>query len=314
MLLVLPLMAFTQGERNLISFSNKLLLNPSFAGLNENTSVQTGLQYYSINQRQGFNEFSLTYDYYSPELDGGVAFIFRQGLLGDVNINTTDLGIGVSRHFDMENSVFIPAANIALQLAGKQWYVHTIDRMLGKEFAPPAPPGSDFPRFYRVKPQIGLLWDSPLFQAGFSAMFPFGNYITDEKGTQNLNQPDFVLHLSRLSGGRKKGLVSKPFKTRPQLILLYAQNMLISRAELNVEQVNYIWSVFIQNNFTDNLHGIGGTLGLKIDKLRINVSIGTGIPGIANDIPLFGEISLGIIIPPFYFSEEDPWKPKKKLF
>ena len=314
MFLVLSVLTFAQGERNLIPNWNKLLLNPSFAGLGENTSVRTGLQFYSINRQQSFHEFSLTYDYYSPKLDGGIAYIFRQGLLGDVNINTTEAGIAISRNFDMEKGLFIPAINIAVQGAGKQWYVHSIDRMLDKEFTPPAPPGHDFPRFFRVKPRIGFLWDSPFFQTGFSALFPFGKYITNEKGTRNLNEPEFILHLSRLSGGRKKGLVSKTFVTRPQLVLLYANKSLISRAELNMEEVNYTWSVFVQNNYSDNLHGLGGTFGWKIDKLHLNLSIGTGIPGITDAIPFFGEVSMEFIIPPFYFSEENPWKPKKKLF
>lgn len=314
LILLFPLASLPQGELNLIPFANNTLLNTSFAGLNEKTTIHTGFKNFVIDRGESYNQFSLTYDTYSPGLDGGLAFYFNQGLLGDLNINTAELGFGFSKHYEMEKGIFIPSASTHFQFAGKQWYVHWIDMMLNKQYTPSSPPGADFARFFRIKPRMGVLWNSPFIRAGFSALFPFGSYITEEESQKKLNEPVFIMHLSRLNGGRKKGLVSKPYKIRPQLILLYSKNALISRAEIHFEEVFYTYSVFAQNNFTDNLHGLGGAFGWKIDNLRINFSAGVGIPVISDKTIFFGDVTFGLIIPSRHYSEETPWQPKNKLF
>ncbi|MFW6257472.1 MAG: type IX secretion system membrane protein PorP/SprF [Prolixibacteraceae bacterium] len=298
----------------MIPFTNKTSLNPSFAGFNENTTVWAGYQHYIINKKEAFNQFSLSYDTYLPAIDGGILFNFNQGLLGDLNTNTVELGFGFSKHYEMKKGTFIPSASMHFQIAGKQWYVHWIDMMLDKRYAPSSPPGADFARFFRLKPHAGFLWDSPFFRAGFSAIFPFGGYLTEEENSKKLNEPVFIMHLSHLSGSRRKGLVSKPFRTRPQLILLYSQNTLISKAEIHFEEVYYTYSVFAQNNFTENLHGIGGSFGWKINHLRISLSAGIGLPVISDESVFFGEASFRLIIPSSHYSEENPWSPKQKLF
>jgi len=290
------------------------MYNPSFAGLNENTSVMAGYQFYSVTEQQLFHNYYLTYDKYSYKWGGGLGFYFKQGLLGETNINTTEIGAAISSAYKINKGFFIPSLNLNAQFATKQWYVQLIDRMLDKQLAPPSPPGYDFSRYFKLKPRIGFLYDSPFFQAGFSAMIPFGSYITDEESAQNLNEPVFVLHLSQLSGGRKKGLVSKPFKTRPQLIVLYSKDLIMTRAELNVEKVYSSYSVFLQNNFSQNLHGIGGKYGWKFDNLKFNIAAGLSIPEISDEVTFFGELNMSVIIPPMFYNEKNPWVPKKKLF
>jgi len=312
--LILPLVNYAQSEKSLLPFSNALLYNPSYAGLNENNNLWSGYQFYAFSRQEMYNEFTLTYDKYSPELEGGLGFYFRQGLIGDVNINTTELGMSVSKHFKINKGYFIPSVNLNVQFATKQWYVEMVDRMLNVEFTPPSPPGYDFPRYLKIKPRVGFLYDSPFFQAGFSALFPFGRFITDEESTQNLNEPVFVMHVSQLSGGRKKGLVSKPYKLRPQLLLLHSNDIFMSRAELNFEEVYNTYSIFIQNDFTQNLHGIGGTYGWKINNFRLNIAAGMSVPVISDNVTFFGEATFGLIIPAVFYNEKNPWVPKKKLF
>lgn len=312
--MIFALASRAQSEKFLIPFTNKLLLNPSYAGLNQNTNVWTGLQFNAFSEQEVYNQYSLTYDYYSENIEGGVAFYFQQGLNGSQNINTIETGFTLTRHYEADNGIFIPSLNINLQMANKQWYVQFIDQMLAKQYTPPSPPGYDFARYARIKPRAGILWSSDFYKFGLSALVPFGTKITDEESDMDLNDPVILFHLSRLSGGRKRGLVSKPFKSNPRLIVLYSEDAILSRAELNFEEVYNTYSVFIQNNFTDNLHALGGSLGWKLDNLRLNLAAGVRLPYISEKVSFFGEISLHVVIPPFYYSEKNPWMPRKKLF
>lgn len=303
-----------QSEKYLIPFSNNLLLNPSFAGLDENTNVWTGFQFNSFSEQKISNQYSLTYDYYSEKLEGGVAFYFQQELIGRLNINTVETGFTLNRQYKVNKGYFIPSLNINLQLANKQWYVQFIDQMLNKQFTPPSAPGYDFARYARIKPRAGIMWSSDFYKLGVSALVPIGKKITDEESEVSLNDPVLVFHVSRLSGGRKRGLVSKPYKSRPRIIVLYSKDAVISRAELNFEEVYQTYSFFVQNNFTGNQHAVGGSYGWKLENLRLNLAAGMRLPYISENVSFFGEISLQVVIPPFYYSEKNPWRPKKKLF
>jgi len=316
-LLLLFVASFTgvaQSEKFFIPFSSRLLLNPSFAGLDKSTTVWTGFQVNSLSEKTIYNQYSLTYDYYSQEMEGGVAFYFQQGLIGKSNINTLETGFTLTRHYKANKALLIPSLNINLQFATKQWYVQFIDQILNKQFTPPSPPGYDFARYARIKPRAGLLYSSDFYKIGLSALVPLGINISDEENELGLNDPVYVFHFSRLSGGLRKGLVSKPFKSSPQLIVLYAKNVFVTRAALHFEEVYRTYSVFAQNNFTAGLHSIGGTFGWKFDYLRINTAVGARLPYISENVSFFGEISLQLRIPAVYYSKKNPWKPKTKLF
>ena len=303
-----------QTERNLMPFSNKIILNPSFAGLNKNTSFWTGLQFFKQPERDVYNEYSLTYDKYSYGLNGGIAFYFRQGLVGDININTSELGFAVSRHFEANKNFFIPSLNINFKYANKQWYAQFIDHILAKKIQPPSPPGAKFGRFYRIKPRPGFLWDSENYQAGISAQFPFGNQLAKEGNQLDLFSPVFIVHLAKKVSGQKKGLVSLPFRAKPEVVLLYSKNTILSRLSLNVEEVKHTYSIFTQNDFTRNLHGIGGTFGWKIENIRLNFAAGVSLPAISDEVAFYGEVRLGLVIPPILYSKKKPWAPLKNTY
>jgi len=57
-----------QNEFNILPVSNKLLINPSFAGLNGNTHMYTGLQFLSFSKEEKNHNYLLTYDSYSEKL------------------------------------------------------------------------------------------------------------------------------------------------------------------------------------------------------------------------------------------------------
>jgi hypothetical protein len=69
----------SQTEQGLLPYSNKLLLNPSFAGMEKNNSVWSNFLY-SAEPDNGLKHlYSVTYDTWSEALKGGVAFLFLPG-------------------------------------------------------------------------------------------------------------------------------------------------------------------------------------------------------------------------------------------
>ena len=272
------------------------------------------MQFHTLSKEEAYNEFRLTYDKYSNKLEGGLAFYFQQGLLGDLNINTTEFGFGISRHLKTNEAVFIPSVKLNLQFASKQWFVNMMDFILAKEIEPPSPPGAQFSRYYKIKPRIGFLWDSPAWQIGTSAMFPIGKYFAEDDNQTNLNHPVFNVYITKKTRGKRRGLISEPFKALPEAVLLYSNKTLLSRIGVRVEQTDIMYAFFIQNNFSENLHGAGASLGWKIENIRINLTAGMSLPAISDQITVFGEATFALIIPPSYYSEKNPWSPKKKLF
>ncbi len=314
LLCLFGLTSFSQVEKNMISFSNLLLINPSFAGLNGYNRVWSGYQFNTISKEQAFSEFSFTFDDYSQKLKGGYAIYIQQGLFGEVNTTTTEFGFAVSKHYGNDEHLFIPSLNINLQFASKQWYVDFIDQMMNKKIEPPSPPGEHAARYYKLKPRIGFLWDSRIYRVSFSALFPAGKHLANEGVRPDLNSPVVVLYVSQKMRGKQKGLTSRPFKATPRLTLLYSENIVLSRFGFFVEHVDHTFLLFVQNNFTENYHAAGGTLGWKYNNLKLNLTAGIGLPFVSKKTIFFGEVTLGLEIPPFYHSEKYPWQPQKKYF
>ena len=304
-----------QTEKGLIPWSNKLLLNPSYAGLNRDTHFHTGLLFNSLQENNLNNDFSLTYDTWSEKMKGGIAFYFHQGLSGEINTNTTGFGFTFSKPFETrKSSQLIPSFNLNTSFATKQWYVYFIDGLLDKVIEPPSMPGKEFPRYTILRPGFGLLWNSLSSEAGIAAWYSFyQNQVNDEE-TKELAPLHIVFHFTQKMQGRRKGLISEPVKTSPEFTVLYSKDLFISRVGLRMERTKHTFGVFAQNNFSDNYHGIGGVLGAKFRNFRLNIVTG-GTYSIPENSPgFFGEASLELIIPYIHINKKNPWAPHPRLF
>ncbi len=313
--LLTVLSAGAQIEKGLIPWTGKLLLNPSYAGLNRDTHFRTGLLFNSLQSNDLNNDFSLTYDTWSEKMKGGLALYFHQGLAGAVNTNTTGIGFTFSKPFETrKNSQFIPSFNLNTSFATKQWYVYIIDGLLDKVVEPPSLPGEEFPRYTIYRPGFGLLWNSPSSETGIAAWYSFyQNQVHDEE-TKELAPLHIVFHFTQKMRGTRKGLISEPVKTSPEVTVLYSKDLIISRVGLRMERTTHIFGVFAQNNFSDNFHGVGGVFGLKMQNFRINLLTG-GTYSIPHNKPgFFGEASLELIIPYIHINKKNPWAPPPRLF
>ena len=307
--------AFSQSEQHLPPLSDKILLNPSYAGLNKNTSLWTGTSFFSESQGALDNIFFLSYDTFSEKLKGGIAFRFYQNLEGQANTSETGIGFSYSRPLPAQNERrIIPSLQINYGLATKQILVQAIDGMLGKQYEPPNPPGKEFLRYYNLRPKIGILLDSHVSQTGISAWWGIQQSLVAGDNQWKAWAPGIIVHYNQTIKNKHKGLISRTYQAKPGLMVLVTENQLLTRAEITISQTDHTYGLFLQNDFNQNTHGLGGTFGWRFNNLMINLSAATfytrNFPGLA----FFGEASLGLVIPWLHFDKKNPWEQPRKLF
>lgn len=294
-------------NNSLLPVSNKLLLNPSYAGLNKNTSVWSGTVLQSNGRTALDNEFHLTWDTYSESLKGGIALYFYEGLTGKKNTNTTGVGFSYSKPVsDKSKKSFIPSLNFNYRLATKNWFVQAME--------PQNPLGREILRYHNYQPRVGLLWNSPSRQIGLSVAWNFYSQIASYGIPAPKNIAEVILQYSQSMRGKEKGLVSKPLKTTPEFVLHYTPNILFTRTGLKITQVNHNYAVFIQNSFRKNIHGAGGMVGWRFKNFRLNILAAPAYDFNTKNIVFRGEFALGLIVPYVHSNKKYPWKPVKKFF
>lgn len=298
---------FAQDGKNMLPLSNKLLLNPSFAGWDKNTTVQTGDYFMSESKKDLNHVFYLTYDAYSEKLKGGVGYYFYQELYGSRNINETGLGFTYSKPLSRgKGKQVIPSFNLNYKLATKQWFVQMME--------PLNPPGTEFFRYNVVLPRAGILWNSPDRQIGLSLAYSINIQLTDEGEPPPENTPEIILYYSQSIKGKQNGLMSRPYNITPEIAVLYSGEIFFTRAGFRISEVEKSYGFYLQNNFSSNLHGIGGIYGLNFSRFNLNFSAGTAYSTESENFAYFGEISLQLLIPYIRFDKKNPWSTPKKLF
>ena len=115
------------------------------------------------------------------------------------------------------------------------------------------------------------------------------------------------LYLAKKLGGNRRGLKSSPFVATPELLVFYNEDFILSRAGINFQHTTKSYGAFIQNDFTNSLHLVGGSIGYRLNNLRIHLNSGIGIPGVSDEIGVSCELSLSVIIPPVHYSKTFPW-------
>ncbi|MCA1759327.1 MAG: hypothetical protein LC658_06125, partial [Bacteroidales bacterium] len=184
-----------------------------------------------------------------------------------------------------------------------------IDKNLDQQ----SPPGEEFLRSSGAQPTMGLLWNSASVEIGLTGIYSFyRNYGEEDMAGQA--PLHLVFHAAKKMGGNRKGLISQPVKTSPELTVIYAENLILSRVGFRAERTDYQFGIFAQNNFSDNIHGIGGVFGWKFNNLRLNFSAGGSYSIPAKKTGIFGEANIGLIIPYIHINEKNPWAPPPGKF
>ncbi len=261
----------------------------------------------SESQEKLNNAYYLTYDTYSEKLKGGVGYYFYQGLHGRLNTNESGMGFTYSKTLPTgKGKSFIPSFNINYKLATKQWFVQMVE--------PLAPPGQEFLRYNVILPKAGILWDSPARQIGLSLAYSIHIDLAETGEPSPPNSPEIIFYYSQLIDGRQKGLISKPFEMTPEVVILFSGETFLTRAGLQFSDMRHNYGLFVQNNFSSNLHGIAGMYGWNFSRFKLNLSAGSAYNFNTEGIAFFGEISLALILPYIHFDKKNPWSTPKKLF
>lgn len=301
-----------QSETYILPFNNRVEINPALAGLNKNTSYHTGNQYYFINSEQTYNLFYASWNSYSNKIKGGVALNFGQGMISERNISTTSIGFSYSGFpVKTKNGKILLSTGMKFIAATKQFTVAFLDKLITDENDYSSLPGKAFLRYSIIKPQIGFLWSNNSLQLGFTAAMPYRfDIATDAIEPQESTVPaSLTLYISKKIDKRLRDLYSRPFRLSPELIVFYHEEYVFSRLQLLSEQTDKTWGFFVQNDFTNNIHTLGGTIGYRHNFMRFNLNAGMGIPGISDDNAFLCELSLKIVVPPFKHSKNNPWAP-----
>ncbi len=299
-----------QAEGMLLPVSNKLLLNPSFAGINKNTRISTGIGFFSESEQKLTHDFHLTWDTYSPKLKGGVALSFFQGLYGAENTNTAGAGFTFSKPFTVKTKKkLIPSFNLNYRVATAQWFAYAIHTLPGQPGGSAGATQEPFQKATFVKPGVGLLWSTPLLKTGISAWWPQQKGHATDKKSWKSQTADLLFYFARTIHGKKNGLASQPFRATPEVILRYTRGQFISRSGVFLELRDRSCGLFLQNNHTRNLHGIGGTYGRKFLNYDLRFSAGTALGADFQKPSFFGEIALGLVIPFIPGNKKNPWAP-----
>ena len=291
----------------MLPLTNKLLLNPSFAGWDKKTTVQTGDYFMTETEADLNHVFYLTYDTYSEKLKGGLGYYFYQDLYGSQNINETGLGFTYSKPLSRgKGKRIIPSLNLNYKLATKQWFVQMME--------PQIPPGKELLRYNVFLPRAGILWDSPDWQIGLSGAYFLHIGISEEGEPPPDNSPEIIVYISKLMDGKQKGLTSMPYEFVPEVIFSYSGNTFLTRSGFQVSSVKHNYGLFIQNNYSSNLHGAGGVFGWNFSRFKVNLVAGSAFHFDTEKIAFFGEVSLALKLPYSYFDQKNPWATPKKLF
>ncbi len=310
----ISLTASSQVEKGLIPWSNKLLINPSYAGFNKNTHFWSSLQFNAQPENDWNNTWSVTYDTWSEKMEGGLAFKLQQGLTGELNTNTLGAGFYFSKPFEEgKNGQLIPSIGLSFHSAYKQWFVHFIDRTIDKSLEHQSPPGEEFPRHLEAQPTIGLLWNSVSAEISLSGFYSFYQNYGEEEMTEQ-TPLYLIFHAVKKMSGTRKGLVSQPVKTSPELTVIYAENLILSRIGFRMERTTHQFGVYAQTNFSDNIHGMSGVFGWKLNNLRLNFSAGGSYSIPHKKSGFFGEVNIGLIIPYVHINKKNPWAPPPRSF
>ncbi|WP_340113893.1 type IX secretion system membrane protein PorP/SprF [Maribellus mangrovi] len=305
--------AKSQNESPLQPFSNPMLINPAFAGFDNQTSLHVGNQFYNVDSAQAYNQLHFTYDTWSQKLNGGISIIFQQGIIGKRNISTTELGFSyAARPRKTENGALRFAVSTNFVLATKQLYVNSLDGIMIDAESSPNPPGPDLFQYLLLKPRLAVLYESRTTSWGLTAGFPLKvDFAGGEEDLNKVTPINLTLYISGNHEGYKKGLRTKPYAFIPEVIVFYQEDFSVIRLHPYMEHADNTLGIFLQSDITNNIHCLGGTAGIAFGNFRIDLNAGAGIPGISDQIGLMGELNLKIIVPRIDYSKINPWATER---
>ncbi|MDD2381492.1 MAG: type IX secretion system membrane protein PorP/SprF [Mariniphaga sp.] len=288
LLLMIHFMAGAQTGQGLIPYSNKLLLNPSYAGFEKQNHFRSSLQLQTMPDKKLNYSWTGTYDTHFNIMEGGYSVQFYQGLDGRMNHSTVGIGAAFSKPFDMsKKGQLISSLGMNLYTKTKKWLVYSKEQNT------------------IVQPSAGLLWNSYSAEVGLAGYFAFAQ--NQAEYAQNKTPVLLVFHAAKKNEGFLKGLISRPIKINPDLTVVYSPNLFLSRIGFRTRQTSHFWGIYAENNFTDDCLGLSGITGWTIQNFRINLAAGVAYFATEKKLSFLGEAHLTLTLPYIDFDKTRPW-------
>lgn len=285
------------------------MLNPSYAGFGRSNSVWSNMLFSAEPDNQLKHTFTVTYDKWSDKMKGGLAFYFYQGLDASIHTNYTGTGFTVARPLAINDSEIIASFNLNYYFFTKQWLVYVIDGILDKSSDPYNPPGVSFMRYNILNPRMGLLLNTSFMTLGATVSYAFKHHLAHENKHPHDAPFLLVVHAENNYSGHENGLLFRPFDASPEAVVIYSNNLLVTRFGFRKEQVDRLLGFYVQNNFTSRYHGITGLYGWKTNNFRIALTLGGAYSIPSAQTMFFGEASVGLVIPYKFQNGNNPWAP-----
>lgn len=317
-----------KGQETYTSLNNynRILINPSFAGYQYESHLWSSYSLFFKSKEDLFNEYTLVYDRYSPKLKGGTAFFFKQGLQAGTNVNTLELGFSFAPRMKRFKGNFFPSLYLGYTKPAKHWFVYAWD-----EWRKNIPddeyeilPGRPYFRSDVYKLGGGMLFIKNQWQVGISGYYGLTVKIniadTTQTGItfQRIKDPmvessrlpyKILLHFSTRENMKSHGVLTRMKEISPQFILHYENGLFQAKSELRVTGQSFLYSVFMLNNISSNLHLLGGSAGYENENFRLVLSGGLGSTTSFNHLSFTGSLSLILKLPKENIKRIFPYKP-----
>ena len=308
-LIILP-PAYLAAQEFYSSLNNysRILINPSYAGYDYESNVWSSYSVFAKSGNEVYNEFTFVYDRYAPRLKGGTAFYLKQGLQGDANSNTIELGVSYTPRVRKFQGAFLPSVYLGYNKPVKQWFVYGFDEWRGNFETYEYIPGKAY-----LRPDLYKIGGSMLFvieNIRFGISGNYGFQLKNDDDVISSRKPyKIIAHLSTRASRKSRGILSRSKVISPQFILHYENGLLQGKSEIRVNGPRFLYSAFLLNNISDNIHNIGGSAGFENDVFRVTFSGGLGTTPKLDRLTFTGALSLLIKLPKENIQRTFPFKP-----
>ena len=299
---------FAQEFYTSLNNYNNILINPSYAGFNYESNVWNSWSVFVKGPNNIFDEFNLVYDRYAPKLKGGTALYIKQGLQAATNLNTLELGFSFTPRISRFNGTFLPSVYVGYEKPVKHWFVYGFDDWRNSEEFYQNIPGKAFLRSDVYKLGGSMLFVIDNLRFGLSGIYGW-QLKPDNKVISSEYPYKLIVHLSTRVHRKSHGILYRSKQISPQFILHYENGLFETKSELRIIGRKYLYSAFLLDDISDNIHSLGGSAGFDNDSMRLILSLGLGSTPNFDRLSFYSSISFVIKLPKENIKRYFPFKP-----
>ncbi|MBN1820456.1 MAG: hypothetical protein JW833_07060, partial [Prolixibacteraceae bacterium] len=145
-------------------------------------------------------------------------------------------------------------------------------------------------------------------RAGISGYYGF-QLKKDDKIISSKSPYKIVVHFSTRASRKSNGILSRSKIINPQFVLYLENGLFQTKSELKVTGKKFLYSVFLLNNLSDNIHNVGGSAGFNNQSFQFVFSAGLGSTTNLDRLTFNSSLSMIIKLPKENIKRLFPFKP-----